>query len=106
MSTTAAVPSTQHAGVIERYTFKERLMHWFTGGTYLYCLATGLAFYSPHLYWLAYMLGGAPTSRFWHPILACVSDRHIMDEQPLAARYGDHRGGQALAESDRGVHHQ
>ena len=36
-------------GEIERYTFVERLMHWFTGATYVYCLATGLAFYSPYL---------------------------------------------------------
>ncbi len=61
MSTAAALPTTQHAGVIERYTFRERIMHWCTGLTYLYSLATGLAFYSPHLYWLAYMLGGPPT---------------------------------------------
>jgi formate dehydrogenase subunit gamma len=66
---TAAVHHTPHAGELERYTFSERLMHSFTGVTYLYCLATGLAFYSPHLYWLAYLLGGAPTSRFWHPIV-------------------------------------
>jgi formate dehydrogenase subunit gamma len=56
-------------GEIERYTFRERLMHWLTGLTYLYCLATGLAFYSPHLFWLADVLGGGPTSRFWHPIV-------------------------------------
>lgn len=72
MNTAATVPNTLHAGEIERYTFRERFMHWLTGVTYLYCLATGLAFYSPHLYWLAYMLGGAPTSRFWHPIIAIV----------------------------------
>jgi formate dehydrogenase subunit gamma len=69
MSTAAALPTTQHAGVIERYAFTERIMHWTNGLTYLYCLGTGLAFYSPHLYWLAYVLGGAPTSRFWHPIV-------------------------------------
>ncbi len=63
----AAVSHAPHAGELQRYTFAERVMHWFTGFTYLYCLATGLAFFSPHLYWLAYMLGGAPTSRFWHP---------------------------------------
>ena len=40
--------------------------------TYCYVLATGLAFYSPHLYWIAMLLGGAPTSRFWHPIVALV----------------------------------
>jgi formate dehydrogenase subunit gamma len=70
VSTTAAVPHKQHVGELERYTFNERIMHWLTGVTYVYCLATGLAFYSPHLYWLAYLLGGAPTSRFWHPIIA------------------------------------
>jgi formate dehydrogenase subunit gamma len=72
MSATVAAPHTQHAGEIERYTFTERVMHWLSGLTYLYCLGTGLAFYSPHLFWIAYMLGGAPTSRFWHPIVAIV----------------------------------
>ena len=65
----AALPHAPHAGELQRYTFTERLMHWFTGVTYLYCLSTGLAFYTPHLYWIAYMLGGAPTSRYWHPIV-------------------------------------
>lgn len=55
--------------MIERYTFRERLCHWLTGFAYLYCLATGLAFYSPYLFWMAVALGGGPTSRFWHPIL-------------------------------------
>lgn len=55
--------------MIERYTFHERLCHWVTGFTYLYCLATGLAFYSPYLFWLAVILGGGPTSRFWHPFV-------------------------------------
>jgi formate dehydrogenase subunit gamma len=71
-ATTAAVSHVPHAGELERYTFTERIMHWTNGLTYLYCLATGLAFYSPHLFWLAYVLGGAPTSRFWHPIVALV----------------------------------
>jgi len=69
VSTAASLPQTAPAGEIERYTFRERVMHWLTGLTYLYCLATGLAFYSPHLYWLAFVLGGGPTSRFWHPIV-------------------------------------
>jgi formate dehydrogenase subunit gamma len=54
--------------MIERYTFRERICHWFTGLTYSYCLATGLAFYTPHLFWIAIVLGGAPTSRFLHPM--------------------------------------
>jgi len=54
--------------MIERYSFTERLCHFFTGVTYSYCLATGLAFYTPHLFWIAVVLGGAPTSRFLHPM--------------------------------------
>jgi formate dehydrogenase subunit gamma len=69
VSAATTVPRDTAAGKIERYTFRERVMHWITGLTYLYCLATGLAFYSPHLYWLATVLGGGPTSRFWHPII-------------------------------------
>ena len=54
---------------IQRYSFQERLMHWLTAITYMYCLATGLAFYTPYLFWLAVVLGGGPTSRFLHPII-------------------------------------
>jgi formate dehydrogenase subunit gamma len=54
---------------IRRYTLGERILHWTSAITYVYLLATGLAFYSPHLYWIAIILGGAPTSRFWHPIM-------------------------------------
>ena len=50
-----------------RYTLTERTIHWLSALTYIYVLLTGLAFYTPHLYWLATLLGGAPTSRFWHP---------------------------------------
>jgi len=57
---------------IRRYTMKERVIHWTSALTFGYALATGLAFYSPHLYWIAIVLGGAPTSRFWHPIIALV----------------------------------
>jgi len=55
--------------VIPRYTYRERLMHWLTALSYSYCLLTGLAFYSPHLYWIAQVLGGGATSRFWHPFV-------------------------------------
>jgi formate dehydrogenase subunit gamma len=55
--------------MIERYTYRERVMHWLTALTYVYCLSTGLAFYTPYLFWIAVILGGGPTSRFWHPII-------------------------------------
>jgi formate dehydrogenase subunit gamma len=57
------------AGSVQRYSFQERVMHWVTALAYMYCLATGFAFYTPYLFWLAVVLGGGPTSRFWHPIL-------------------------------------
>ena len=57
---------------IRRYSLKERVIHWTSALTYCYALATGLAFYSPHFYWLAIVLGGGPTSRFWHPIIALI----------------------------------
>jgi formate dehydrogenase subunit gamma len=59
-------------GRLRRYTLAERVVHWIAAITYCYVLATGLAFYSPHLYWIATLLGGAPTSRFWHPVVALV----------------------------------
>jgi formate dehydrogenase subunit gamma len=52
---------------IVRYSYSERLCHWLSGLSYLYCLISGLALYSPYLYWLAALPGGAPTARFWHP---------------------------------------
>ena len=58
--------------MILRYTMIERTIHWITALTYTYVVLTGLAFYSPHLYWIAALLGGAPTSRFWHPVIALV----------------------------------
>jgi formate dehydrogenase subunit gamma len=72
VSAASSVQAMGTTGEVLRYTFRERVMHWITGFTYLYCLLTGLAFYSPHLFWLATVFGGGPTSRFWHPILGVV----------------------------------
>jgi formate dehydrogenase subunit gamma len=57
---------------ILRYTLRERVMHWLTGFTYLYLMATGMALFTPHLYWLAAVFGGGPTIRFWHPWVGLV----------------------------------
>lgn len=54
-------------GRILRYTFPERLMHWLTAVSYVYLLLTGLAFWSPWLFWIAVLLGGATVSRELHP---------------------------------------
>ena len=38
---------------ILRYTLVERIHHWMGALFYVYCLITGLAFWSPYMYWLA-----------------------------------------------------
>jgi formate dehydrogenase subunit gamma len=54
-------------GRILRYQFHERLVHWIAAFSYIYLLLTGLAFYSPWLFWLAIALGGGQISRMLHP---------------------------------------
>jgi formate dehydrogenase subunit gamma len=54
-------------GHVLRYTLKERLTHWVAAGTYVYLLITGLAFWTPWLFWLAVILGGAHVSAELHP---------------------------------------
>jgi len=57
---------TLHRHVL-RYEFHERLTHWIAAGSYIYLLATGLAFWSPWLMWIAVVLGGGQISRELHP---------------------------------------
>lgn len=61
-----------NGGRVLRYTFRERLMHWTAGLSYVYLLLTGLAFWSPWLYWLAFILGGPTISRMLHPWVGVV----------------------------------
>ncbi len=50
-----------------RYDFRERMTHWMAGISYVYLLLTGLAFWTPWLFWIAVVLGGGSTSRMLHP---------------------------------------
>jgi formate dehydrogenase subunit gamma len=52
---------------IVRYSFRERVIHAFTALSYVYLLLTGLAFWTPALYWIAIVLGGGFLSRVIHP---------------------------------------
>jgi formate dehydrogenase subunit gamma len=71
MSTSQVISSApaghKDGGRILRYTLSERIHHWLAALTYIYCLITGLAFWSPYMFWLADLAGGGPTARFWHP---------------------------------------
>lgn len=52
---------------ILRYNLHERLTHWAAAGSYIYCMCTGLAFWSPWFFWMAAVLGGGQISRTLHP---------------------------------------
>jgi formate dehydrogenase subunit gamma len=70
VSTSRLIPTRttgEPGGNILRYSLSERIHHWLGFFFYLYCLVTGLAFWSPYMYWLATLVGGGPTARFWHP---------------------------------------
>src|ERR1700683_1066284 len=71
MSTNAVArhSSTSSYGeeLIPRYSLAERANHWFGALTYIYLLITGLAFWSPYLFWMVAVVGGGPTARFMHP---------------------------------------
>lgn len=60
-------PTSEANRTILRYTLAERVNHWIAAFAYMYCLITGLAFWSPYLFWLAVIVGGGPAARFWHP---------------------------------------
>lgn len=57
---------------IERFTLKERIIHWIVGISFVYLMLTGLALFTPHLFWLAHVLGGGPTIAKWHPLIGVV----------------------------------
>ena len=50
-----------------RFNLAERVVHWFVALSFLYAALTGLALWSPRLYWLAAVFGGGVTVRAWHP---------------------------------------
>ena len=52
---------------IVRYRFGERMVHWAAAVSYVYLLLTGLAFWTPALYWIAIVLGGGFLTRMMHP---------------------------------------
>ncbi|MBI2187572.1 MAG: formate dehydrogenase subunit gamma [Acidobacteria bacterium] len=62
----------QGHGRIVRYTFRERAVHLAAALSYVYLLLTGLAFWTPAMYWLAIVLGGGYLSRVLHPWVGIV----------------------------------
>lgn len=52
---------------IERFSFTERAVHWMSAISFLYAALTGLALWTPALFWLSDVLGGGVAVRRWHP---------------------------------------
>jgi formate dehydrogenase subunit gamma len=57
---------------IERYSFPERVLHWFVTLTFIYLLLSGFALGYPRMTWLYDILGGGQTVRFLHPIMGVL----------------------------------
>jgi len=55
-----------------RYTLEERIVHWVSGASYIYLLLSGLALWSPSMWWLIVILGGGPLTRWVHPLVGIV----------------------------------
>jgi formate dehydrogenase subunit gamma len=52
---------------IQRYTFADRLMHWFVALTFIALMVSGFALGYPRAYFLSGLFGGGQTMRFLHP---------------------------------------
>lgn len=78
-----------------RYTFLERANHWVGAFTYTYCLLTGLAFWTPYLFWLATITGGGSTARMLHPLFG------VFFAASLLWTFVEWRGDMAVDSDDR-----
>src|ERR1700690_2642898 len=59
-------------GRVLRYKFHERAIHWMAALSYIYLLLTGLAFWSPWLFWIAVIFGGGTIARELHPWIGLI----------------------------------
>ena len=59
-------------GRVLRYRFQERAWHWVVGFSYIFLMMTGLALWSPWLFWIAVVTGGGQVSRMLHPWLGLI----------------------------------
>lgn len=99
MSASRAMPSARAAGghdeTITRYTFRERIVHWIAAFAYIYDFVTGLAIWSPYMFWGTAIVGGGATARFWHPWLGLVFTLTVL------CMYKMWRRDMAATEADR-----
>jgi formate dehydrogenase subunit gamma len=87
---------------VERYGVRERLVHSAAGISYLYLLLTGLAFWTPALFWIAVVLGGGYLSRLLHPwvgfvFAGAVAWMYILWRRDMEITAGDRVWRKAIA---------
>ncbi|MFZ3214822.1 MAG: formate dehydrogenase subunit gamma [Candidatus Acidiferrales bacterium] len=100
MSTSDSVPRARSASefdaeLVPRYSLLERGNHWLGALAYTYCLVTGLAFWTPYLFWMAAMVGGGSVARLWHPLMG------LLFTASLLWTFVEWRGDMAVDEGDR-----
>jgi formate dehydrogenase subunit gamma len=68
MTTVSEPLASQTAtGELERYSFFERLLHWWVAITFVALMLSGFALGYPRMAFLAGLFGGGQTMRFLHP---------------------------------------
>jgi len=87
---------------VVRYDFRERMVHGFAAVSYVYLLLTGLAFWTPWLFWIAIALGGGYVSRMLHPwvglvFAAAVSAMYLQWRRDMRTTPEDRAWRQAMA---------
>jgi formate dehydrogenase subunit gamma len=60
------------SGGVPRYSAGERTNHWIVAILFILLTASGLAFFHPSFYFLAWLLGGGPWARILHPFLGVL----------------------------------
>lgn len=87
--------ATHDQELITRYSFGERINHWIGALSYIYLLMTGLAFWSPYLYWLAVVVGGGTVARAWHPWVGLIFSASLF------VTFYQWRGDMRITDDDR-----
>lgn len=58
--------------IVSRYRGFTRANHWLTAASLIILLLSGMALFSPYLYFLTGLFGGGQTTRWLHPIVGVV----------------------------------
>jgi len=96
---------------VVRYDFRERMVHACAAVSYVYLLLTGLAFWTPWLFWMAIALGGGYLSRLLHPwvglvFAAAVSAMYVQWRRDMRTTPEDRAWRQAMAHYVRNEDHK